>query len=259
MLAEYDKRDSSIQGLSDLEKTQAKDFNRAVSVDQVFTSSQPLIPAILKATTSHHTSLHLKSGIVEESNAYALLIHQCEISPLEVVTQRERMSVQDSLGQEGESVHGHFPKQHEPDKSDQCVRASDRQKDPRFLRDEDQSLPTFPTEEYHKRLLSISGEISAIKSTPSVPLESSSSRCNTMSSFSDDDESDWGESEASGSVQEDMYFPGFSSFSREEDFSQDQVKDSLTRPVFSPIKQALIDSIMKEFWIIFNQEIEAIQ
>ena len=60
------------------------------------------------------------------------------------------------------------------------------------------------------------------------------------------------------SVQ-DLDFSSFSSISQEDCFSQAQVKDTLTRPVFSPMKQALIDRIMKEFWIIFNQETEGIQ
>lgn len=259
LLTEHGDCGPSNRGLPDLEKMQAKDVHRAVSLEQVFTSPQLLVPAILKATESRHTPTHLKSDILEEITPCVLPLHQCERSPLEAVAQRESMSVQDSSGQEGKQVHGYLPQQNERDKYDQCAPDSDGQTDLYFLHDEKQSLPTFPIEGSHKRWPSISGENSAINSTTSVPFKSSPSRCNTMSSFADDDESDWGESEANGSVQENMYFPGFSSFPLDEEFSQEQIKDNLTRPVFSPLKQALIDSIMKEFWIIFNQEIEAIQ
>ncbi|KAH9210188.1 hypothetical protein DL95DRAFT_413234 [Leptodontidium sp. 2 PMI_412] len=56
-----------------------------------------------------------------------------------------------------------------------------------------------------------------------------------------------------------MYFPGFSAFARQDVFSPDRVKQSLTRPVFSPMKQEFIDRIMNEFWVIFNQDNEAAQ
>jgi hypothetical protein len=97
----------------------------------------------------------------------------------------------------------------------------------------------------------------AIEPMPSVEGGSSSSRSNTLSYFTED-ETDWGEDEFNNSVQ-DLDFSSFSSISQEDCFSQAQVKDTLTRPVFSPMKQALIDRIMKEFWIIFNQETEGIQ
>jgi hypothetical protein len=92
---------------------------------------------------------------------------------------------------------------------------------------------------------------------PSVEGGSSSSRSNTLSYFTED-ETDWGEEEANNSGQE-IYFSSFSSISQKDCLSQAQVKDSLTQPVFSPMKLALIDRIMKEFWIIFNQETEGIQ
>jgi hypothetical protein len=97
----------------------------------------------------------------------------------------------------------------------------------------------------------------AIESMPSVEGGPSSSRSNTLSSFTED-ETDWGEDEVTNSVQ-DLDFSGFSSISQEHCLSQARFKDSLTQPVFSPMKLALIDRIMKEFWIIFNQETESIQ
>jgi hypothetical protein len=60
-------------------------------------------------------------------------------------------------------------------------------------------------------------------------------------------------------ASQDLYFSGFSAFPQKEFLFQEQVKDSLTQPVFSPMKQELIDRIMKEFWVMFNQESEAIQ
>jgi hypothetical protein len=126
-----------------------------------------------------------------------------------------------------------------------------------ILREDSQTLATLPTQSSRRPSPPTLGDKSTIKPIPSVHDESSSSRSNTLSSFTDDN-SDWGEDEANGSVQ-DLYFPGFSAFSQKEVLSQEQVKDSLTRPVFSPMKQELIDRIMKEFWVIFNQESEAIQ
>jgi hypothetical protein len=82
-----------------------------------------------------------------------------------------------------------------------------------------------------------------------------SSRTNTLSSITEDD-TDWGDDEITGSLQ-DLHFPGFSAFSKEKSPSQDLMKESLTQPIFSPMKQALTDRIMKEFWDIFNQESEA--
>jgi hypothetical protein len=97
----------------------------------------------------------------------------------------------------------------------------------------------------------------AIETMPSVESGSSSSRSNTLS-YLTEDETDWGEDEIINSVH-DLDFSSFSSISQEDCLSQARVEDSLTRPVFSPIKQALIDRIMKEFWIIFNQETVGIQ
>jgi hypothetical protein len=89
------------------------------------------------------------------------------------------------------------------------------------------------------------------------PQGESSSRNNTLSSLADDD-TDWGEDELTGNIQ-DLHFPGFSAIARDGLLSQDQMEESLTRPIFSPMKQELIDRIMKEFWVIFNQETEATQ
>jgi hypothetical protein len=80
----------------------------------------------------------------------------------------------------------------------------------------------------------------------------SPTRNNTLSSFTEDD-TDWGEDEIAGSLQ-DLHFTDFSAFSREGLFSQDQMNETLMRPVFSPMKEELIDRIMKEFWAIFDQE-----
>jgi hypothetical protein len=80
----------------------------------------------------------------------------------------------------------------------------------------------------------------------------SPTRNNTLSSFTEDD-TDWGEDEIAGSLQ-DLHFTDFSAFSQEGLFSQDQVNETLMRPVFSPMKEELIDRIMKEFWAIFDQE-----
>lgn len=112
---------------------------------------------------------------------------------------------------------------------------------------EDSDRPSSPTLD----------DTMAIEPIRSVNGGSSSSRSNTLSYFTED-ETDWGEDEFNNSVQ-DLDFSNFSSISQEDCYSQAQVKDTLTRPVFSPMKQALIDRIMKEFWIIFNQETEGIQ
>jgi hypothetical protein len=125
------------------------------------------------------------------------------------------------------------------------------------LREGNQTLTRCQTQEGSRRSSAPTlDDESATKPTPSVQGESSSSRSNTLSSFTEDD-TDWGEDEIDGSVH-DLHFSSFSAFSKEEVLSQ-EVKDSLMRPVFSPMKQKLIDRIMKEFWVIFNQESEAIQ
>jgi hypothetical protein len=125
------------------------------------------------------------------------------------------------------------------------------------LREDNQTLTTYPTQSFRRLSLPTYDDKSVVKPMRSIHGESSSSRSNTLSSFTDDD-SDYGESEANGSVQ-DLYFSGFSAFSQKEFLFQEQVKDSLTQPVFSSMKQELIDRIMKEFWVMFNQESEAIQ
>jgi hypothetical protein len=120
-----------------------------------------------------------------------------------------------------------------------------------------QTLTTFQIQDSGPPSSPTLDEKRAIETMPSVDGGSSSSRSNTLSSFTED-ETDWGEDEVINSVQ-DLDFSSFSSISQEDCLSQARVKDSLTRPVFSPMKQALIDRIMKEFWIIFNQETEGIQ
>jgi hypothetical protein len=83
-------------------------------------------------------------------------------------------------------------------------------------------------------------------------LHVSPTRNNTLSSFTEDD-TDWGEDESTGSLQ-DLHFADFSPFSQEGLISQDQMKETLMRPVFSPVREELVDRIMKEFWAIFDQE-----
>ena len=123
------------------------------------------------------------------------------------------------------------------------------------LRQDNQTLTTCGTQDSRKLSSQTLDEKNA--TIPSVQGEYFSSRSNTWSSFTDDD-TDWGEDDVTSSVQ-DLYFAGFSSYSKEDCLSQEEVKDNLTRPVISPMKQELIDRIMKEFWVIFNQESEAVQ
>jgi hypothetical protein len=85
----------------------------------------------------------------------------------------------------------------------------------------------------------------------------SSSRNNTLSSFTEDD-MESGEEEITGSLQ-DFYFSDFSTFSNEALLSQDRLKDNLARPVLSQMKQELIERIMTEFWAIFDQRIPLTQ
>ncbi|KAG4436548.1 hypothetical protein IFR05_007986 [Cadophora sp. M221] len=117
----------------------------------------------------------------------------------------------------------------------------------------------IPTQSTRQLSLPLFDEKSTTNRTPSDHGEcsSSKSRSTTLSSFTED-ESDWGEDDSTSSVQ-DMHFPGFSAFAKQDVLSPDQVKQSLTRPVFSPMKQELIDRIMNEFWVIFNQDSEATQ
>jgi hypothetical protein len=123
--------------------------------------------------------------------------------------------------------------------------------------EDNQGLNTFQAQGSSTLSATKFDQKSAIKSLPSVHGESSSSRSNTLSSFTDDD-SDWGDDEAYGSAH-DLHFSSFSAFSSKVALSQEQVKDSLTHPVFSPMKKELINRLMKEFWVIFNQENEVNQ
>jgi hypothetical protein len=101
-------------------------------------------------------------------------------------------------------------------------------------------------------LVSPTSECSNAMQLPLDLSHVSPTRNNTLSSFTEDD-TDWGEDEITGSLQ-DLHFADFSAFSQEGVFSQDQMNETLMRPVFSPMKEELIDRIMKEFWSIFDQE-----
>jgi hypothetical protein len=92
-----------------------------------------------------------------------------------------------------------------------------------------------------------------VKPISSVQSESTSSQCDTLSSTTEE-ESDWGQDEITGSLQ-DLQFSDFSAFSREIMSSGGQNKDHLTRRVFSPMQQQLIDRLMKDFWATFDQEL----
>jgi hypothetical protein len=83
-------------------------------------------------------------------------------------------------------------------------------------------------------------------------FDGSSARTNTLSSFTEDD-MDSGPDEITGSLQ-DFHFSDFSSLSNEGLLSQDQVRDTVTRPVLSQVKQDLISRIMNEFWALIDQQ-----
>jgi hypothetical protein len=78
-----------------------------------------------------------------------------------------------------------------------------------------------------------------------------SSRNNSLSSFTEDD-TDWGEDENTNSY--DFQFADFSAVSEASSSSRDEIKVGLTRPVFSPLKQGIVDRIMKEFWSLWDGE-----
>ncbi|KAN0104839.1 hypothetical protein V8E51_010584 [Hyaloscypha variabilis] len=103
-----------------------------------------------------------------------------------------------------------------------------------------------------KNSMSLNVEPGSKQVTPTDPSRLST-RSDTFSSFTEDG-TDWGE-EVTGN--DDLHFPGFSAFSVFAEGSSnldDDIRDSLTRPVLSPMKRSLVDRIMKEFWSILDQE-----
>jgi hypothetical protein len=76
----------------------------------------------------------------------------------------------------------------------------------------------------------------------------------TLSSTTDDD-TDWDEDDTNNSPQSSHIYR----FSRTDELDQEEIKETLVAPMLSPFKKQLIDRIMKEFWVIFNQESETIQ
>ncbi|PMD50679.1 uncharacterized protein K444DRAFT_274932 [Hyaloscypha bicolor E] len=127
--------------------------------------------------------------------------------------------------------------------------SADREGVPALVREE-----AYPTsaKSRSQSLVSPTSEYSNAMQLPLDLPHVSPTRNNTLSSFTEDD-TDWGEDEITGSLQ-DLHFADFSAFSQESLFSQDQMNETLMRPVFSPMKEELIDRIMKEFWAIFDQE-----
>jgi hypothetical protein len=78
--------------------------------------------------------------------------------------------------------------------------------------------------------------------------------CDTPSSTTDDD-TDWDEDDTNNSPQSSHIYR----ISRTDELDQEEIKESLVAPMLSPFKKQLIDRIMKEFWVIFNQESEITQ
>jgi hypothetical protein len=78
----------------------------------------------------------------------------------------------------------------------------------------------------------------------------SSTGLDTLSSFSDE-ETDWGEDESDISI-----YPIDTSISSRTQGPQGQINGErgLLRPILPPVKQAVVDRIMKKFWAIFNAE-----
>jgi hypothetical protein len=89
---------------------------------------------------------------------------------------------------------------------------------------------------------------------PTVPASRvsspSSTGFDTLSSFSDE-ETDWGEDESDTSV-----CPIGTSTSSQNEGSRGRLNGErdLIAPILSPVKQAVVDRIMKKFWEIFNAE-----
>jgi hypothetical protein len=143
---------------------------------------------------------------------------------------------------------------------DQLERSSGTQPVFRASLEEDEQTTILPQPQIssHPSLLAVSDK-SEIKPIPEVQSKSSSSRSNTLTSFTEE-ESDWGEDEITESLQDINFsdFSDLSAFARQGMSSDDQLEDTLTQRVFSPMQQQLIDRIMKEFWAIFDQEPEAL-
>jgi hypothetical protein len=78
--------------------------------------------------------------------------------------------------------------------------------------------------------------------------------CDTSSSITDDD-TDWDEDDTNNSPQSSHVYR----FSRTDELDQEEIKETLVAPMLLPFKKQLIDRIMKEFWVIFNQESDIIQ
>jgi len=135
----------------------------------------------------------------------------------------------------------------------EIAHSADTEGVPVFVREE-----AYPTsaKSRSQSLVSPTSECSNAMQLPLDLTHVSPTRNNTLSSFTEDD-TDWGEDEIAGSLQ-DLHFADFSAFSQEGLFSQDQMNETLIRPVFSPIKEELIDRIMKEFWAIFDLDIGTI-
>ena len=74
-------------------------------------------------------------------------------------------------------------------------------------------------------------------------------------SWTTDDATDWDEDDTYNSPQSSHVYR----FSRTDEFDPEEIKETLVAPMLSPFKKQLIDRIMKEFWVIFNQESEIIQ
>jgi hypothetical protein len=83
------------------------------------------------------------------------------------------------------------------------------------------------------------------------------SRNSSLTSFTEED-TESGDEDIAGSLQ-DLHFSDFSTISNEGLLSQGRTKDTLTRPVLSPMKQELVDRIMNEFWAIFDQRTPLMQ
>jgi hypothetical protein len=78
----------------------------------------------------------------------------------------------------------------------------------------------------------------------------SSTGFETHSSFSDE-ETDWGEDESDTS----LYPVGTSTSSQNEGtWGHLNGERDLIKPILSPVKQAVVDRIMKKFWEVFNAE-----
>jgi hypothetical protein len=92
------------------------------------------------------------------------------------------------------------------------------------------------------------GQVATIP-TLSVSLPSSTG-FDTLSSFSDE-ETDWGEDESDTSL-----YPIYTPISAQNQGTWGRLNGErdLIKPILSPVKQAVVDRIMKKFWEVFNAE-----